>query len=178
MQPGQIRIRDQNGDGVINDADRVILGNMYPDWTAGLTNRLEYRNFDFSVFAAARMGVTVLNSLLAIQTGRYNMQNLPYWTPERPSNRYPRPNIGQEVIPYHNSIRYEDGSNIRVRNITLGYTIPRSYVGLLGVDNARIYGAAHDPFLFTDYQGYDPENGTTANTPSRKQFMVGVNLGF
>jgi hypothetical protein len=100
------------------------------------------------------------------------------WRPERPSNRYPRPNIGQEVIPFHNSIRYEDGSNIRVRNITLGYNVPTSVSRRWGAETLRIYGSAHDPFLFTDYQGYDPENGTSANTPSARKFMFGVNLGF
>jgi TonB-linked SusC/RagA family outer membrane protein len=177
-KPGQIRVRDQNGDGVINDLDRVYLGDMYPDWTAGLTNRMEYRNFDLSVSAAARMGVKIFNGIGSIQTGRYNMLDLAYWTPERPSSRYPQPNIAQEVIPYHSTLWYEDGSNIRVRNITLGYNLPEGMSRRWGAERARVYFVAHDPFLFTDYQGYDPENATTANTPSSRKLMLGVNLGF
>lgn len=177
-EPGMIRIKDQDDNGVINDDDRVILGNSYPKWTGGITNRIAFRNLDLSVFATVRTGYSIFNGIGSVQTGRYNMLNLPYWTPERPSNRYPQPNIANEVIPFQSTLWYESGSHVRVRNITLSYTLPASLAGRWGARSIRIYGQAHDPFLFTDYQGYDPESGTTANTPSATRFMLGATIGF
>jgi TonB-linked SusC/RagA family outer membrane protein len=177
-QPGRIRIKDQNGDGVINDDDRVLLGDMYPDWTGGLTNRFQFRNLDLSIFATARMGYTIHNGIGSVGHGRYNMIDVPYWTEERPSNRYPQPNADNEIIPFIRTVWYESGSHIRVRNITLGYALPNALTQRFGARSARIYGQAHDPFLFTDYQGYDPENATTATIPSTKKFLLGLNVGF
>ena len=177
-EPGRIRIRDQNNDGVINDDDRVLLGDMYPDWTGGMTNRFEYGNLDLSVFAAARMGYTIHNGIGSVQHGRYNMLDIPYWTEDRPSNQYPQPNNDNEVIPFIRTVWYESGSHIRIRNVTLGYNLPASFAERFSARSARIYAQAHDPFLFTDYKGYDPENGTTATIPSTKKFLFGVSIGF
>lgn len=177
-RPGMIRVKDQNNDGTINDDDRVLLGNTYPDWTGGLTNRFEFKNVDLSIFATARMGHEILNSTGEIGVGRYNMSDVPYWTPETPNNRYPQPDKTDEGIPYNDILWYEDASNIRIRNITLGYTLPASLTERWGVRVARIYGSAHDPFLFTDFQGYDPEGATTETIPSSRKFLLGANIEF
>ncbi|MGH7575872.1 MAG: SusC/RagA family TonB-linked outer membrane protein [Longimicrobiales bacterium] len=177
-RPGMIRVKDQNDDGTINDDDRVLLGNTYPDWTGGMTNRFEFKNIDLSIFATARMGQEVFNGTGSIGVGRYNMSDVPYWTPETSNNRYPQPDKTDEGIPYSGTLWYEDGSNIRIRNITLGYTLPASLTERWGVRVARIYGSAHDPFLFTDFQGYDPEGATTTTIPSARKFLLGASIEF
>ncbi len=181
QRPGEIRVVDQNNDGQINDADRVILGSGFPDWIGSLSNRFDWKGLDLSVLATARQGYLVnsafhtsFNQLF----GRYNNLKVNYWTPTNPSNTDPRPNRDQESPLYGGARAYRDASFVRVRNITLGYAVPGRLVGRVGAQSARLYFTAQDPFLFTSYDGFDPEAGNVASPPSFRTLLLGLNLGF
>ena len=182
QQPGEIRVADIDGDGRITGDDRVIVGNSYPRWTGSLYNRLQWRSLDASGLVTAKIGYTMLdafgvgNSQLA---GRYNNLRVNYWTPENPSNEAPRPNLARQDPLYGTTRGYRDGSHYRIRNITVGYTLPQRLSGrVAGVRALRVYGAAQDPYVFTDYYGYDPENGTAGGAPSYRTLLVGANFGW
>jgi TonB-linked SusC/RagA family outer membrane protein len=178
--PGQIRIVDQNGDGKINDADRVILGTPFPDWTGSLTSRWDWNGLDLSVMAIARWGFTANDAFYRDQNllaGRYNNLAVNYWTPTNPSNTDPRPNVDQEFPLYNSALGYEDGSFVRVRSVTLGYTVPGARLGPFRGRSLRVYMTAVDPFLFTNFRGLDPESRLSAGTPAYWTVMAGVTVG-
>src|SRR6266566_4279896 len=192
--PGQIRVVDVNGDGKINQDDQVILGTYFPAWTGSLTNRFDWGRFDLSVMAVARWGFMVKDQFrtdFSTMAGRYNNIVVNYWTPASPSNTDPRPNAAQENPPYGDARGYEDGSFVRIRSITLGYSLPGARLGLFRARSLRVYATALDPFLFTRFRGLDPEARTTegnagtptfrevgsARTPSYRTVMMGVAVG-
>jgi TonB-linked SusC/RagA family outer membrane protein len=181
--PGQIHVADINNDGKINGDDRVLIGRHanFPKWTGSLTNRFEYGAFDLSALITARIGYTVQSGLDASQNtlaGRYNNIAVDYWTPTNPSQTNPRPNRDQENPIYGDARRYKDGSNYRVRNITLGFRVPQSLFSRVGGESLRIYAQAQDPFVFTDYDGFDPEGGEGAGVPSYRTLLIGASVGF
>ena len=180
--PGQIRVVDQNADGRINDEDRVILGTEFPDWTGSLSSRLEWRNLDLSMLAVARQGAMIRDEFGSNYNelfGRYNNLRVSYWTPTNPSNTVPRPNADYPAGPLYTSSRsYADGSFARIRNITLGYRVPDSLVSRWGGESLRVYATAQDPFVFTDYIGFDPESGTGNGAPSYRTLLIGARVGF
>jgi len=194
-KPGQIRVDDANGDGVINADDRVFIGNNYnfPDWQGSLNNRFTLGALDLSVLATARWGYMVNNGFIQAYTnldGRFNSRNVNYWTPDNPSNEYPRPNPAGKG-QFASSSYYQDGSHVRIRDITLGYRLPERLVGRFGGQATRLYVKAQDPFVFTrGFDGWDPENGfnigdgNSTNSqidvggPSYRTFTFGADLTF
>jgi len=179
-RPGQIRIVDQNGDGKIDQNDRVILGTSFPRWTGSATTRLDWKGIDASVMAVVRLGFMVHDELYTSQStlaGRYNNVSVDYWTPTNPSNTEPRPNAAQENPDFGGARGYEEGSFVRVRTLTLGYTIPGDHLGWMRARSLRIYATALDPFLFTKFRGIDPESRTDPGVPSYRTLMMGVTLG-
>ncbi len=200
QKPGEIKVRDQNNDGIINDADRVILGSDIPDWSGGITNRFEFKGIDFSFFIFARQG-QMIRSLLHdgnnTLAGRYNNLDVNYWTPNNPTNEFPRPNVNQERAIHNTSMTYFDGSFVKVRNITLGYNFPQALANKMKMQSLRIYASAQQPFIFSKYisknKGIDPErvreptSGTSrveqtaevgVSTPSVRTILFGINAKF
>jgi TonB-linked SusC/RagA family outer membrane protein len=179
--PGQIRVADLNNDGQINDLDRRIIGNTYPTWTGAINTRVEYRGFDLSGMAITRQNYMVFNDFLAGNStlaGRYNVVWQDYWLPDNPSNTAPRPNVAQESPIYVGTRGYEDASFWRIRNITLGYTVPNTMLRRAGAQTVRIYATAQDPFLFTKFTGLDPEGRASAGTPSTRTLLLGATATF
>jgi TonB-linked SusC/RagA family outer membrane protein len=187
---GQIHVSDLNNDGKITDVDRKYIGSEIPDWTGSLTNRVSYKGFDFSILIYARMGQTILsgfhqsNNQLA---GRYQQIKVDYWTPNNPTNEFPRPNKDQEFPVFNQTLIYFDGSFVKIRNINFGYTLPNEWTKKLGIESLRLYSSIQQPKIWSTYiskyNGVDPEvseSGTTNGgvTPATKIVTVGLNLKF
>ncbi|AKD58350.1 TonB-dependent receptor [Spirosoma radiotolerans] len=186
---GQIKVQDTNGDGKITADDRVFLGSDIPTWSGGITNRFSYKGFDLNFFVYARIGQTILsgfhrdNNQLA---GRYEQIKVDYWTPNNPTNEFPRPNSSQEFPVYNSAIIYFDGSFVKVRNINFGYTFPSSVTSKLRMQSLRVFSSIQQPFIFSSYRskynGVDPEtsDGTVSNgvTPATRVVTFGLNVKF
>jgi len=179
-KPGEIRIVDVNGDGKFNADDKTILGNTYPTWTGGLSSRVDYRGVDFSVQAITRQNFMIRNDLIrgATLAGRYNSIKEDLWTPSNPSNTAPRADKNTENPYFWESRGYQDGSFVKIRNITLGATLPARYISQIGAQSLRLYLTAQDPFLFTNANVLDPESQTGSGVPSFRTFLVGGSFGF
>ena len=214
---GEIKVKDQltvdsdgdgkfdSGDGVINASDRRILGSLQPDWMGGLTSRMSYKNFDFNFVLFWRVGGLLnsnfygthgsnpLNSL----EGRRNGPDVDYWTPTNPTNKYPRPGLGQGP-EYGTTLGYFDATYMKVRSIQLGYSLPTSVLDKLRLSSFYVYVQTQNPFkaFFSDYVkegGLDPEtNGfggtntpgfgnrlsVSANTPPTRSIIFGLNIKY
>ncbi len=169
--PGQSKIQDQltvdsNGDGkpdatdgVINAADMVIRGNNVPKWTGSMVNTVSYKGFDLSFMLFTRQGSTIASGYYRpALAGRYPEPALvEYWTPTNPTNMYPRPTADQERIDYPEAYLYQDGSFVKMRNITLSYNFTQSMISRFKMSNLKVYVTAFNPFLWTDFGAGDPE---------------------
>jgi TonB-linked SusC/RagA family outer membrane protein len=179
-RPGEIRIVDLNGDGRFNDQDKQILGNTYPKWTGSYSTRLDFKFVDLSAQAITRRGFMIRNDVQRGNTlaGRYNGVKVDYWTPDNPSNTAPRPDKNTESPFFSDARGYEDGSFVKIRNITLGGSVPERFLSRVGASSLRLYVTAQDPFLFTNTSVIDPEGATGKVIPAYRTFLVGGNFGF
>ncbi len=193
---GQIKVQDTDGDGRITAADRVIIGNDVPKWAGGLTNRFEFKGFDLSFFLFGRFGNTILSGFHRNQlqlAGRYQQIKVDYWTPNNPTNEFPRPKSNQEFPVYNSTLFYYDGTFIKLRNINFGYTFSKSIAKKIGAESVRLYSSIQQPKIWssylTKYNGVDPEatitdspTGTTeinsGVTPSTTVTTFGLNITF
>ena len=175
-KPGDIRPLDLNHDYRIDAADRQIFGQQDPKWTASLGNNFQYGNFDASIFMYANVGQTVYHDLDMRFDGRYNQPKLDYWTPTNPSTTYPRPFLGSAGLSYLSTLNYYDGSFLRLKNVSVGYSIPVSIKEKSIFKKLRIYGSVQNPFVITKFPGTDPEGATGFNEPSLTTYLLGLNL--
>ena len=182
QDPGEIKVRDQNGDGTINEQDRVIIGTDMPDFSGGLTNHFSYKGIDLSIFLYGSYGQTIHNNYKEpTLNGRYNHLDVDYWTPDNPTNEHPRPNASREYPLYSSSQAYQDGSFLKVRNVKLGYNFPPAFVERLGVRSLRIYANAETPLLFSKTGNIDPEQYDgliEADVPTTRLYTIGVDINF
>ncbi|MEO8336544.1 MAG: hypothetical protein ABI664_16305, partial [bacterium] len=173
---GQPRVADINGDGKINADDRIILGTTYPAWSGSVSNRISYGGFDMSGLVTIKWHYMIPDGTPRGMGGRNGNLDQDYWTPTNPTNANPSPqspNSGSSW-PYQSSMYYADGSNWRIRNITLGYTAGSRLAGRIGASSVRIYGTAQDPYVHTSYAGTDPEVGGAA--PTIRTLLIGTNI--
>ncbi len=177
-KPGQIKLLDVNGDSVINASDLTFQGNTYPKWTGSIYNRVTVKSFDLSVLANIRWGYTLFNTYIPALYGRNGNIVSDYWTPTTPVNDNPAPNLSGGTIQYGDARGYQDGSNWRIRNIQLGYTLPQELAGRMGASTARIYATATEPYIHYKYNYFDPESGYAGGSPVYRTLLVGVNVGF
>lgn len=188
--PGEIKVRDVNGDGTINEQDRVILGSDMPVLSGGITNRLRYKNFDLSIFLFGSFGHTIYNNFRVSNStlqGRYNNLDVNYWTPDNPANKAPKPD-GSREFPLNSSTRgYMQGDFLKIRNIQFGYNLPATVLDKVGIRSMRVYANAETPFIFShledgvDPEIYDDEDGGTiqaGNVPTSRLYSIGVNINF
>ena len=185
--PGSVRVVDQNNDGQISSTDaiddRTYLGTQLPNWILGITNRFKYKNADFSFFTYYRNGVQYRNNTLAgtfgeIGSTRYNkLAGLDYWRSDNPSNTF----FGTVAAnPYRNAIFYQDASFLRISDITLGYTLGNRALNKVKMSNARLYLQVLNPFVFSNFTGFDPEFNSAIfqdDVPSAT-YSFGVNISF
>lgn len=161
IQPGDIKYRDLNGDGVVDDLDRTVIGRTYPIHQGGFSNNFKYKNFDLNIFLQWSYGNDILNAnRLLFEAG-----NKPYlnqyasfqdrWTPSNTNTTMFRVN-GQGPLAYSSRV-VEDGSYIRLKTVDLGYRLPDAFVKRIRMKSARVYVSAQNLFTLTNYSGYDPE---------------------
>ncbi|GAA3604609.1 TonB-dependent receptor [Flavivirga amylovorans] len=200
LRPGDIRVRDTNGvdddgnmtgvpDGKITQEDRVFK-DPNPDWFGSLSTTLAYKGFDLFVDFYAVEGATKRNPFLSdfnnggTLSGKLNGVKVPYYTPENPSTTFPRANF--DVAPlYLNALAIKDASYIRLRTVSLGYTLSDKVISKLNFDQIRLYATATNVFTNTDYIGYSPEvniRSTFSNAdtgyPDARAFTFGIRVKF
>ena len=182
QEPGDIKVRDQNKDGAIDaNNDRIVLGQQTPKWTAGLNNRFEYKGWEFSFFLYARVGNIIQNQAAANfnPSGWANSIACDYWTPENPTNSYPRPNFNKnESMLYKSTLAYCKGDFLKIKDITFGYNFPKQMISKLHMSKLRLYTTLKNFFTFSSVDNYDPERGGANSYPMTKQIVFGVNIGF
>lgn len=181
-QPGRIKIKDQNQDNAIdNDNDRIILGSATPDFIMGMNNTIKYKNFDLRVFTYWRQGQMLHSE--ANGYGSYKIQGDPglkvnYWTPENPTNEFPRPEKSYSDSSKLESLGYVDGSYLKIKEISLGYQLPKSWSSRISASKIRIYCSLKNFFTFSHLDNYDPERGGSLSYPMTKQAVFGINVDF
>ncbi|MCR4033785.1 MULTISPECIES: SusC/RagA family TonB-linked outer membrane protein [Flavobacterium] len=211
VQPGFIKFKDINGpngtpDGVINDLDRTIIGNANPKYTGGLNNTFSYKGIDLSVFLDFTVGNDIYNANV-LNNSRLNLDNLntfaiyaDRWTTiNAAGQRVTDPdeltalNVGKKYPAFNGNATgrlysdiIEDGSFLRINNVSLGYTLPKEWLKKSKISNLRIYFTAYNLYVFTKYSGYDPEVNVINNAitrgvdfsayPRSKSFVTGLNI--
>ncbi|MFH7012342.1 SusC/RagA family TonB-linked outer membrane protein [Flavobacterium sp. FlaQc-52] len=211
VQPGFIKFKDISGpngtpDGIINDLDRTAIGNSNPKYTGGLNNTFSYKGIDFSVFLDFCVGNDIYNANV-LNNSRLNLENLN--TLDIYSNRWMSINSDGNVVTNPNELAalnqgktnpvyngnttgrlysdiIEDGSFLRINNVSLGYTLPKKWLNASKISNFRIYFTAYNLYVFTKYTGYDPEVSVSNNAitrgvdfsayPRSKSFITGLSI--
>lgn len=194
-RPGDIKFKDLNNDGVIDDSDRTFIGNPNPDWSANLINDFAWKNFDLNIFLRGVYGNELYNLLRRdlAGTGAWHNQSIDVvdrWSATNPEGTEARstgndPNRNRRV-----SDRFvEDGSYLRLQNLTLGYSMPNKLLSRMNISKVRLYISGQNLFTITGYSGYDPELGSfnqnpllsgidNGRFPVARSFTVGANVGF
>ena len=194
--------RDENGDltgepdGKLNGDDRTIIGNPNPDFIYGINNTFTYKNFDLNIFLQGSYGNDMYSfTLMELETlrGEHNTTSIwkDRWTPSNTDTDVP---MATYARGYHTSSRWIfDGSYLRVKNIALGYNLPKSAVDRIGLEAVRLYLSGQNFLTFTNYRGYDPEvnykgaSGSSANKnlgfdyasyPNSKSYTFGLRVTF
>ena len=180
LKPGDIKYADTDGNGRINGDDRVVLGSIQPNFTYGFSSQLKWKRLDANITFSGSQGNKLFNALgrRLEETGdSYNLLKtvLNSWTIDNPSQRYPYAS-NERPMSYIDSRYVEDASYLKLRNLTVGYTLP-----LPAGAKARLFATASNLLTLTSYSGYDPEvaSGTDSGVyPSSRSFVFGVELTF
>ncbi len=163
--------------------DKQILGSKTPKWSMGMQNTFQFYNVDVSVMMTARWGQWVNGELLGYFA---NSPNIPecydYWTEDNPTNAYPRPTLGKSsATAFNESLYYAEGSFFKIRNITVGYTLPARWANKLDISTLRVYGTITNPLVVAKssmLKGMDPESNASDRFPLYKTIVFGLNLSF
>jgi TonB-linked SusC/RagA family outer membrane protein len=184
---GEIRLEDRNTDKKIDDKDRSILGTPQAKWSGGMTQRFAYKGIDLSVVAFARFGSMIKSDFYSTFNtlfGRYNNLDVNYFTPAHPTNEFPRPNSNQERPNNFNTLSYFDGSYLKIRNITLGYSMPERLMQRWQMQSLRFSVDVKQPLILAPYRqkykGIDPEDVNTiaVDAPATWMLQFGINATF
>lgn len=210
--PGDVKFRDLNGDGIIDENDKTFIGSPHPDFTFAISNTFRYAGFDLNIFLTGSYGNDVLNFTRRMTEGMHSGQNQtrrvldrarlelidPQGSPHDPYNvvvgnsdaELPRitntdPNDNHRI----SSLHIEDGSFLKIRNVSIGYTLPRNTIANIGLKNVRVYVNLQNLYTFTSYTGFDPEIGAynqdvlltgvdNGYYPSPRMYTFGLNVSF
>jgi len=189
--PGDIKFKDLNGDNVIDNKDQTYIGNPSPKYTYGATFDLEYKGFDFGVFLQGSQGNDIYNATVRYDFSYVNrpVSVLNRWTGPNTSNSEPRVNLNDPNQNARVSDRFvEDGSYIRIKNVQLGYNLPKSILNKIKFEKFRVYVSAQNLYTITKYSGMDPEIGAYGGAlasgidrgfyPQARVLLGGINVTF
>ncbi|MGB2761748.1 MAG: TonB-dependent receptor, partial [Maribacter stanieri] len=191
VQPGDIRFKDLNNDGDITSEDRAIIGNPLPDLTYGLNLSADYKNWDVNMFWTGIYGRDIYNTNIYDLEGMPRLFNagvgvLDRWTPTNPSNTVPKAGGAPQNLQLSDRF-VEDGSFSRLKNLTIGYTLPNDAFGQELFSKFRIYVSGQNLITITDYTGLDPEVGNgdlfeygidRGAYPQPKTYLMGLQVSF
>lgn len=183
---GDFIYQDTNGDGVVNADDRVILGSNLPKYEFGFNVTYKYKNLDFTVGGYSKQGFQVLNSMHRYLAEAWGNNLSAYLSPDAAR---PVWGVGSGTHTRASSWQIEEGSFIRIREITIGYRLPQEVLSKIKIQGLRVYTSANNPFTWTKYSGYNPEVSSNfgsaltpgeefGNYPISRSFNVGINLNF
>lgn len=189
-KPGDVRIKDLNNDGIINQYDRAIVGRTTPKAWGGIWNYFRYKRISMTVFASYMYGHNIYNKAYmdyVYSDGRKVIlkDGLNYWTPENPNTNLPRPNAfgsSTRTLPQgSSSFAVQKGDFLRIRNITLAYDFSPTLLSKIKIRSLGVYAQVLEPFLFTGYKGTDPEIGVAQGAydiyPRFSTYLFGLKLG-
>lgn len=169
VAPGVVRYKDMNGDGDITTADRTTIGNTIPKWYGGITNTFSFKGVDFSFLFQFNYGNDIYNATRLYGTMSMEERSnklaevADRWTPNNASTKVPS---AKGYVKNELYSRYvEDGSFLRLKNITLGYTLPSTWTKKAYISRLRVYATAQNLFCLNGYSGYDPEVSTMSGNP-------------
>ena len=181
-EPGDIKIIDRNKNNAIDDDDRTFVGQTTPQYFGGFSNTFFFKNFDLSLFFTYAGGHRIYNEFAYLDTYQpsSNMSEAyynNYWTPERPSNKYPR--LGSDAAPlYETEAVYQKGDYFRLKNIEFGYSLPESVLGKIRLSGVRFYVSAQNLFTITEYTGFDVEANQANPYPACRSYIAGLSINF
>ena len=199
IQPGDLKLKDINGDGYLNNNDMTVIGSPLPIHIGGLTNSFTYKGFELHLFCQWSYGNEVFNGnrlmLEGITTGDNRGLGLnmlatyaDHWTFDNQTARYPRAIPNPSTKRVYSSDLIEDASYLRLKTLSLGYNVPSKYIKALRMEQIRLYLSAQNLHTWTSYQGPDPEVSTKNSPltpgfdfspyPRAKSVVFGINLTF
>ena len=181
IEPGMVKVSDNNGDGKITADDRVPI-RKDPKFTLSLSSTWNWKGFDLFMDWYGVSGRKIKNGYLyeynsgGSLRGKLNGVKVDYWTPFNPSNKFPRPSYSADPA-YLSAIAIQDASYIRLRTLQLGYTFPTRLLKNTPIHKLRLYATATNLLTFTEFKSYSPEL-TPGSYPESRQYVFGVNVSF
>lgn len=189
-EPGLIKVEtiEKDGDGGVHPYgtdDRMVLGHSNPNWVLGFTNNFTYKGFDLSIHTMARLGQMIQSDMLSRYTASDDITvnqiaGTDYWTENNQGAYFPRPGSAKKQSAYYSALTFVDGSFFKIKNITLGYTLPTNLVKKAFMERVRFYATAYNPVIFCKsiLKDTDPETGGSDAFPTYREFVFGVNVTF
>jgi TonB-linked SusC/RagA family outer membrane protein len=195
FQKGDVIYKDQNGDGIIDTKDLVAIGNPNPKLTYGFTNTFKYKNVDLSIFLQGTAGNKLMNLTRASGTmnsligTNYLREAADFYSAGNLDGIYPTPSSYADINNAVSSRFIEDGSYLRIQNLTIGYSVPSDIISKIKLSRLRVYATGQNLYTFTKYTGYDPEVGSynqdallsgvdNGRYPTPRLISMGLNVEF
>ncbi|MCD7926575.1 MAG: TonB-dependent receptor [Bacteroides sp.] len=180
--PGDLKYRDLNGDKVIDSRDRQVLGFYFPKINFGLNLSLQYKDFDLSALlqgAADVKSAPVAEIRYAFYNGgKVTEQHLDRWTPDNPNASYPRLSMSDSKNRVTSSFWMQDASYAKLRNLQVGYSLPKQLISKYGISRLRVYCSIDNLFMISGFDGVDPEAISGNYYPLTRNYSFGVNVTF
>lgn len=181
-EPGDYKIIDRNRNNIIDDDDRDFVGQTTPQFFGSFSNTFKSHGCDLTIFLTYAGGHKIYNPFAYLDSYSPSANMSPdyyhnYWTPERPSNKYPRLGSTNSQL-YETDGMYQKGDYIRLKNLELGYTLPRNIANKVYASNIRVYASVQNLVTFTKYTGFDVETSNANPYPACRVFMGGLTVNF
>ena len=167
---------------MIDAKDRKVIGTTQPDFFGGISNDFRFHNFDINIYMTYRVGQWITSDYWAKynRNGKNNNAMVNYWTPENPGGVYPRPNASKSLKgEYLSMLSLKDNSYFKIRNITLGYTLPERITSKIHMTKLRFWASVRNPIIISkEPSDFDPESEGVIDKPLNKLYTFGISFGF